>query len=490
VQDHGELKLRMHELARQLGATKGEQARLARQGAETEKSLNQARKLLKAGEPAKAAEVTKTALKASPDNTALLALQLEADKKIQKGKIEADLRKAAGDRAAALAAAAKREKELARQAAEARTQAEREAKNRSAVDKRDRDQVKKRAADKLRADAVAAAARGDHSAAVRALQGASSLAPSKSVQEDLAKAKRDAEKSARGRAAVLDKQRSTDLQKEHEAAQERVKAEQARRDKIALAKRQAEEAQSQKAYELQVKQANVFLAKQQYAAALAAAQAAQRLKATAETAAIIRKAQEAMALAEAARTGTAAKVEAERKLAAERLKREAADREAKRKQDAYGRALKQGQQAISEKRYAQAIAYYQAALKEYRTDAALNGLKQAQDLHQRSINSPKPPSAAMIYAAQMQAGAALEKQGKYAEAITAYLSAQKAMPQDAKAAAAIRNAQFFSFVATGKTHHAARRYPDAVKAYQEALKIQPGNTAVKALLDRAKANKP
>ncbi|MFO0844953.1 MAG: hypothetical protein U0797_21595 [Gemmataceae bacterium] len=70
VKDHDELKLRLGELARQIGAKPDDQKALAARGAASEKALAEARGLL-AKDPAKAAEVARAALKGNPDSTAL-----------------------------------------------------------------------------------------------------------------------------------------------------------------------------------------------------------------------------------------------------------------------------------------------------------------------------------------------------------------------------------------------------------------------------------
>jgi tetratricopeptide (TPR) repeat protein len=90
----------------------------------------------------------------------------------------------------------------------------------------------------------------------------------------------------------------------------------------------------------------------------------------------------------------------------------------------------------------------------------------------------------------MQAGAALEKQQKYAEAAQAYQGALRWVPNDPRAGTSVRNANFLLHWSNGQKAHAARRFPDAVKEYDEALKLSPNNADVKNALQRARQGKP
>jgi tetratricopeptide (TPR) repeat protein len=90
----------------------------------------------------------------------------------------------------------------------------------------------------------------------------------------------------------------------------------------------------------------------------------------------------------------------------------------------------------------------------------------------------------------MQAGAALEKQQKYAEAARAYQGALHWVPNDPRAGAAARNAAFLLHWTNGQKAHAARRFADAVKEYEEALQLAPSNADVKNALQRARQGKP
>jgi tetratricopeptide (TPR) repeat protein len=500
VQDHAELKLRMHELAKQLGATPKEQAALAKQGAETEKALNEARKLQKAGNYAKAAAVTAAALKKTPNNVALQAIQQDAVRKAQQAQIEAARRRDANERAAALAAAKKRQKDLAKQADEARARAEREAKSRTEAQRKAQEATKQRAAEQLRAQAKTALARGNAAQAVQSLQSAVALKSDDAAFRELAKARAELEKANRARADA-EKKRRDDLQrKEREAAAARVKAEQDRRAKADLERRRAQEKRDQDAHDAYVKQAKGLLAKKQYDQALASAQAAQRLKPSTEAADLVHRAQEGHALLEAEKKGAAARAEAERRLAAEKKKRDADAAAAKLAQDTYSAALKNAQKALAEKNYDQAVTHSQSAVKLFRTDAALTGLKHAEDLRNRdrAARAAEKRRAedeakrvarvkALLGEGQKQLAA-----GQFDKSVAAYAEAKKLAPSDVEVLtglsraererdawlvrnreAAKRQAEAKRLLDLGKTKLARREYDAAVAALRESVKLSP-----------------
>ena len=83
----------------------------------------------------------------------------------------------------------------------------------------------------------------------------------------------------------------------------------------------------------------------------------------------------------------------------------------------------------------------------------------------------------------------MEKQKKYAEAANQYREALRAVPNDAKAAASLRAAEFQQHLAEGQRLHAAKKYADAVREYEEALKRSPDDAEAKRLLQKAKENK-
>jgi tetratricopeptide (TPR) repeat protein len=90
----------------------------------------------------------------------------------------------------------------------------------------------------------------------------------------------------------------------------------------------------------------------------------------------------------------------------------------------------------------------------------------------------------------MGAGAALEKQGKYADAMAAYRAALKYVPGDAKATAGLKSVEYGLHLAEGQKALSAKRFPDATKEFEAALKLFPDSADAKALLKKAKDGKP
>ncbi len=162
------------------------------------------------------------------------------------------------------------------------------------------------------------------------------------------------------------------------------------------------------------------------------------------------------------------------------------------RQAEFNRLLAQGQAASAAKRHADAVKAYQAALKIRPGDpGATQALQQATAaLNAASRPAPPPPpppqpspQARAAYAGQMQAGAALDKQQKFADAAKAYQEALKFIPGDAAATYAVRMAQ-------GRVHQGARRFPEAVREFQAALQVRPNDPTATDALNRARAGRP
>jgi tetratricopeptide (TPR) repeat protein len=576
VQDHNELKLRMHELARQLGAAPAEQTKLAQKGKDTEKALNEARRLQKGGSFTQAAAVTRAALKQDPQNVALQAVQEETERQARRVALEEGRKRDEQARQAAQKAAEARQRELARRAEEERLRSEQEAKKRSEAARHQQEQQQQRAAEQLRTQARLALKKGDYTQAVQTLQSAAALKPSDDLFRELAQAKIESEKANRAHAAAEQAKRETEAKKQREAAQARVEEERRRQETEVLVRRKAQEERDQKEYARLIGQAQQQISKQQFEPALAAVQAARHLRQTEESDRLLRQIHDGQALTAARKQGEQERAEAERRLAEERKKREQAETEARRKQEAHTAALKQAQQALAAKRYDEAIAHYQEAGKLFRTDAVLSGQRQAEQLRdqerarrqaeqrrqaeaartaervkslladgQKALDArqfdgalksfreasrlaptdvnvraalsraehaaeemrqqnqrkqeqskPKsPPAPAQRnpqaeYGKHMQSAAALEKQKKFAEAVRAYNEALRWQPKDARATVALRNAEFELHMAEGKKAQAAKRFAEAVKEYEEALKRTPTSAEAKTLLQRAREGKP
>jgi tetratricopeptide (TPR) repeat protein len=515
VQDHNEMKLRMQELARQVGAAPADQARLAQQGKDNENALNEARKLIKAGSYSQAAAVAREALTKTPDDVALKTVQREAEQKARQVALAEAQRREAVARKAELDAAAARQRELARQAEIARQQAEAQAKAQGEAQKRAQELHKQRAAEQLRAEAQKAAKEGNYTQAVQSLQSAISLKPGDDLVRELALARAAQEKATQTKVAAEQARTEAELKKQREAAQARVEVERQKREAEDAARRKALQERDQAEYARRLEQARQLMAKRQFDQAAAVLQTARQLHATDDLDRLLQQARDGQAQEEARKKGA----EAERRLAEEKARRDQAEAEARRKQQEYLLALDKAQKAVAAKRYDEALSHFQEAEKLFRTDVVINGLKQAQELRDRErAQRDAEQRRQMEEKRRVEKAQALLVEGRkaadtqqYDRAIQLLREANGLAPgnvdiltalgkteqaRDAMAARARQQADQEQRLATlrkllgdGKAQLAARRYEEAAKSYQDALKIDPANAEAKAALreiDRAK----
>jgi tetratricopeptide (TPR) repeat protein len=176
-------------------------------------------------------------------------------------------------------------------------------------------------------------------------------------------------------------------------------------------------------------------------------------------------------------------------------------RDAEKRQQDLSRLLKQGQDALAAKRFAEAQKAFSDALKLSPNEpAATRGLREAT----QALESPKtkksppppppppPPPKANVqeqYQREMQKAAALYKEQKFGEAMNAYEAALKLVPNDANAKTGLRNATFSRHIVEGQAHLRARRFTEATREFEAALRIQPDNATARMLLQRAKQGK-
>jgi tetratricopeptide (TPR) repeat protein len=537
VQDHQELKLRMNELVQQTVAKPDEQAKLAQTGKENEKLLNDARKLYETGKYKEAAATSREGLKRLPSSVAFQQLLQQSEQAAQKAALEEARVQEAAKWQAAMAAAQQKQQELAKQAEAARHKADEEAKSKNAAARRAQEQQKLRAYGGLITQARQASQQGNHAQAVSLLQSAVALQPSDSVNRELAQEKAKEEETRKAQAAKEQAAKEAAQRKQREEQIAKAKAnvdeERKRREAEDAARRKEMETRDHAQAARLIEQAKQQLAKQQYDAALVALGSARQLHHTDEVDKLLAQAIEGKAKADAEKKGAQAKAELERKLAEQKAQREKAEAEAKHKQEAYTAALTQAQKALVEKRYDDAVAKYQEADKLFHTDAVITGLKQAQegqartlaqsDAEKRKIEDQKRAEAdRQKRLAEEQKQAEADKQKRMAayqsaikagrdamtvkhhdEAIEAFTEAGRLMPGDRDAAALLRAAEkaktdaqaaadaemrrkegqqkraadYGRLIKQAETAMAIKHYDEAAKAYGDALKLMPGDTA-------------
>ncbi len=137
VQDHVEMKLRIGELAAQLGAS-GAKASLAiaLKGADSEKALNEARGLLKAGKPAEARTAAERGLAQAPQSAALKTVRDQADQQLKQSQLVEQRKAIESARLKTDAEAKANRAEMAKSAETARLKAETAAKARSGAERK------------------------------------------------------------------------------------------------------------------------------------------------------------------------------------------------------------------------------------------------------------------------------------------------------------------------------------------------------------------
>jgi len=108
-----------------------------------------------------------------------------------------------------------------------------------------------------------------------------------------------------------------------------------------------------------------------------------------------------------------------------------------------------------------------------------------------------PAPANADYTKHMKAGNMDVQQKKYADAVKEFEAALQIMPGDAAATAALKQAKahvaeqatadFNKHMKNGQADMQAKKYPEAVKEFEAALAIRPADKDAKAQLDQAKA---
>lgn len=151
-------------------------------------------------------------------------------------------------------------------------------------------------------------------------------------------------------------------------------------------------------------------------------------------------------------------------------------------QAAYIRFMNQGDLAMRNGRFSEAVFAYSEALRVVPNDGeAARRLRDAQlareDEGRRRVDFDK----------LMQAGFTAMRQGKYDDATKAFHDAQRLFPDDLRPANAMRQVRYNQFMADGQGAMKARKYADAVRAFENALRELPGDQAAVNALKQAKA---
>jgi tetratricopeptide (TPR) repeat protein len=160
--------------------------------------------------------------------------------------------------------------------------------------------------------------------------------------------------------------------------------------------------------------------------------------------------------------------------------------EGQKNQAEYAKQLDLGKKALAAKKWDDAIAAFNAALKAVPADAeAKKGLQAATD------GKKATPDPMVEYAKFMDRAAALEKAQKYLDAVQAYQDALTKIPKDAKATAGAKKiTDYNQKMIDGNKGLQGKKWADAAKAYDDALKLFPDSKEAKTGLQKAKDKKP
>src|SRR5262249_54536315 len=220
VQDQEEMKSRLGELAAQLGAPKAQAEAIAKKGAESEASLNEARNFLKAGKPSEAAAAARKGLANAPDSAGLRSVLAHAEQQERQAKLTEQRKAAEAARVKAEADAARQREALAKAAEAARLKAEADAKAKTEAAKKAEEARRTAAARKLADEAKAAFDAKNFVKAVADYKSAIALSDTQELKlhEKLAQAEVERDKAARLKAEQEAAKKAEQQKKATEAA--------------------------------------------------------------------------------------------------------------------------------------------------------------------------------------------------------------------------------------------------------------------------------
>ncbi|MFQ3591855.1 MAG: tetratricopeptide repeat protein [Gemmataceae bacterium] len=513
VKDTNELKLRLGELARQLGAKPDEKKVLAANGAQSEKYLNEARAALTKADYATALATANEGLKRMPDSVALRSLAAQARTQLDRANAEAARAAEARKQAAALEAARKKQQELALAAAEARAKAEAAAKARSEAEKKAQEDRRVKAAQSLRAQAQAASAKGNHSEAVRLLQSATALHPSDALFKELAQARAAEAEQKKAASEAAQKAAAEKAAKERAEAQARLEEARKKREAAEKAAREAKHAQDKITSDALLKQAQDAFANKEFAKAIELANSSRRVLANPQAEKLARDAQNELALAKASAAERA-------KLAEEQKKREAAEAEIRKNREAYTKALTLAHKLVQDGKLDQAEKEYLAAQKLFKTPEVQEGLRAVSVLRKQRAAAEEAAKKAKEAEAQRETrlksllatASAAAKKGEFANAVKAYREANTLKPNDVEILSGLSRAEAdlqrqqeaqaraeelkkakaaaAALITQGKQRLAAKQPKEAAELFRRALIQDASNAEARSLLAQAEKQMP
>jgi hypothetical protein len=339
---------------------------------------------------------------------------------------------------------------------------------------------------------------------VSLLQGAAGLTPPQAaIDQALAQARQAARQAEQARFAQFTatresarSQRDQQLQQAKQQAMQDQMAYQASLKALGVSQSERDE----KTYRELKSQGLQLLSQNKYSAALTAFQGAQRFKQSDDVRVMVDRAAEGQAIAQGKTEQD--KLAIEQKLLAESQRRREIDATAKQKDALYKTALQAGQQALARKDFDTARAKFQEAGTHFKTDAVVAGLQQVDaaraPVPQQAVPQKNPAAQKQSdYQLALSAGQKALQAKDYPGAIKSAQQALQIMPNDPQAAQLLQQAQQAHDKAdtaqassklaldAGQKAMTAKNYQAAIKAYHDALTLNPNDATIRQHLKQA-----
>jgi tetratricopeptide (TPR) repeat protein len=165
----------------------------------------------------------------------------------------------------------------------------------------------------------------------------------------------------------------------------------------------------------------------------------------------------------------------------------------KKRKAAFDQFVEQGQQAMTAKKYTEAVIYYESALALMTGEEAVQGIANAKkELEKDKVEKDKLAA----YQKFIAAGKAASDSGRYTDAIREYLGAQSLVPGDAVAVKGQQDAEkkiadaknaddFKKLVDNARQALSDKKYKEALGGAMAALRVMPNDAGAKQLFDDA-----
>lgn len=510
-----ELKLRLPELAWLTKLDPAERLRMEQDNLSWNKMLVEIRLYRERREYRLGIDIARRALKQRPNQVEVLVLLQQMEQQHRLAELATVRMNEQAQRQVAMRDWHSRQLALTRATEAARWQAEQQSLLRADADRRRWQAQREQAFLTVTVQARAAVQKQQFQNGVLFFESALALRPNdEPTLRELALARARAEEAARANAlaAAAVRERTLREQRERELAAVAVQLANERRVRAEAeaAQRRLRTERDQREYQRLLEQAQQLSAQQRYSQAVAAAQAAKKINATAEAERLLSQLLIELARANAEKRGAAEKAELERQLADERQRRIEAERNANDKQRTYEVLLAEAQRLLQQEQFESALAKFTAARTLHSTDVALTGLRQAQvglqakknreaalarenerlrlqnDLLKKHLADAQVALADKQFERSIQLFQEAKKIDPKNEVILVGLTkAEKAREQELfsqrrRGDEQLKKATFQKLLESGKVNLRARKYDAAVLALAEALRLFPNDEDAKA----------